>query len=86
MPSYCVSGAGTDSYNGTYDPFSSSEYRKVGSPTIKILYDGDGLWYFINGVTEGYVNGSYSSTPPLTGWTVSGRPVSLPVPTLTECA
>jgi hypothetical protein len=84
MPSYCVQNAGTSAYNGTYDQFSADEYRKVGSPTIKIIYNGDELWYFLNGVTEGYVNGSSSATPPLTGWTVSGRPVSLPVPTLTE--
>ena len=85
MPSYCVSGAGTTAYNGTYDPFSSSEYRKVGTPTIKIVYNGDELWYFINGSTEGYTTSSSSATPPLTGWTVSGNGTS-PAPTLTEGA
>jgi hypothetical protein len=85
MPSYCVSGAGTNAYNGTYDPFSASEYRKVGTPTIKIIYNGDELWYFINGSTEGYTIGSSSATPPLTGWNVSGNGVST-APTLTEGA
>lgn len=85
MPSYCVSGAGTNAYNGTYDPFSASEYRKVGTPTIKIIYNGDELWYFIDGSTEGYTIGSSSATPPLTGWNVSGNGVST-APTLTEGA
>ena len=85
MPSYCVSGAGATAYNGTYDYYAAGEYRKVGSPTIKILYNGDGTWYFINVSTEGYVAGSSSSTPPLTGWTASGNGTGS-APTLTEGA
>ena len=53
MPSYCVSGAGTSSYNGTYDYYAAGEYRKTDNASAKILYNGDGLWYFINGSTEG---------------------------------
>ena len=86
MPSYCVSGAGTTTYNGTYDPFSSSEYRKADNASLKILYNGDDLWYFFNGSTEGYVANGSGAAPPLTGWVVAGRPVSEPAPTLTEGA
>lgn len=85
MPSYCVSGAGTTAYNGTYDLYTADVYRKVGATTIQIGYNGDGVWFFINGAVEGYVAYSSSATPPLTGWVVSGNGTGT-VPTLTEGA
>jgi hypothetical protein len=85
VPSYCVSGAGTTAYNGTYDLYTADVYRKVGATTIQIGYNGDGVWFFINGAVEGYVAYSSSATPPLTGWVVSGNGTGT-VPTLTEGA
>lgn len=87
MPSYCVSGAGNEAYNGTYDYVSAGEYVKVGSTTTKILYNGDGLWYFVIGATEGYTAEGVSGTLPLTGWIYQmyGNGYS-PAPTITNGA
>ena len=83
MPNYVVSGAGTSAYNGTYEYYAADAYKKVGAPTIQIAYNGDGIWFFINGVVEGYVAGDVNGTPPLTGWYVGGNGTS-PAPTLAE--
>lgn len=83
MPNYVVSGAGTSAYNGTYEYYAADVYKKVGAPTIQIAYNGDGIWFFINGAVEGYVAGDVNGTPPLTGWYVGGNGTS-PAPTLAE--
>lgn len=74
VPPYCVSGAGTNSINGTYF-YADGVWVK--DATTKLLYNtngsgGSAVWAIMfNTNNEAYYNNSISSTPPLTSWLVS---------------
>lgn len=82
---YCVSGAGNDAYNGTYNYVSGDQYVKVGSSGTTINYNGDGTWFFYTSNGEGYYTGGDYGSLPLTGWQNSyGGNGTGTVPTITE--
>jgi hypothetical protein len=84
---YCVSGAGTSAYNGTYS-YSAGVWSKVGDASRVFFYNFDvEFWVMTNGVQDVYYNSGSSSAPPSTGWTVVSPAGLAPAPTLTagEC-
>jgi hypothetical protein len=78
----CVAGAGTTTYNGTYEILDNGNYQKTGSPSIAIYFDSEySEWVFYSSDVGYYASGS-STTLPLTGWIVYGNGTA-PAPTIT---